>query len=254
MLKISIITVCYNSAHTLPDTIRSVAEQDYPEIEHIIVDGGSTDGTVDILEKAPSVACFVSESDKGIYDAMNKGIAMATGDVVGILNADDFYLNKSVISQIAQIFNNEDVDACYADLVYVKETDTNKIIRYWRSQPFKPGLFLKGWMPAHPTFFVRKSVYQQHGLFNLNYRIAADVEMLFRLLEVKRINTVYLPETIIKMRLGGTTNKSLKNIQKQNQEVLMILDAYYDRVSRIHFFVSKILNRCQQFLSRPPSL
>ncbi len=254
MLKISIITVCYNSAHTLPDTIRSVAEQDYPEIEHIIVDGGSTDGTVDILEKAPSVACFVSESDKGIYDAMNKGIAMATGDVVGILNADDFYLNNSVISQIAQIFNNEDVDACYANLVYVKETDTNKIIRYWRSQPFKPGLFLKGWMPAHPTFFVRKSVYQQHGLFNLNYRIAADVEMLFRLLEVKRINTVYLPETIIKMRLGGTTNKSLKNIQKQNQEVLMILDAYYDRVSRIHFFVSKILNRCQQFLSRPPSL
>ncbi len=254
MLKISIITVCYNSAHTLPDTIRSVAEQDYPEIEHIIVDGGSTDGTVDILEKAPSVACFVSESDKGIYDAMNKGIAMATGDVVGILNADDFYLNNSVISQIAQIFNNEDVDACYANLVYVKETDTNKIIRYWRSQPFKPGLFLKGWMPAHPTFFVRKSVYQQHGLFNLNYRIAADVEMLFRLLEVKRINTVYLPETIIKMRLGGTTNKSLKNIQKQNQEVLMILDAYYDRVSRIHFVVSKILNRCQQFLSRPPSL
>ncbi|WP_300492999.1 glycosyltransferase family 2 protein [uncultured Methylophaga sp.] len=253
-MKISIITVCFNSAKTISDTINSVASQDYPAIEHIIVDGASTDDTVDILEKAPSVAHFVSEPDKGIYDAMNKGIAMATGDVVGILNADDFYLNKSVISQIAQIFNNEDVDACYADLVYVKETDTNKIIRYWRSQPFKPGLFLKGWMPAHPTFFVRKSVYQQHGLFNLNYRIAADVEMLFRLLEVKRINTVYLPETIIKMRLGGTTNKSLKNIQKQNQEVLMILDAYYDRVSRIHFFVSKILNRCQQFLSRPPSL
>ena len=253
-MKISIITVCFNSAKTISDTINSVASQDYPAIEHIIVDGASTDDTVDILEKAPSVAHFVSEPDKGIYDAMNKGIAMATGDVVGILNADDFYLNKSVISQIAQIFNNEDVDACYADLVYVKETDTNKIIRYWRSQPFKPGLFLKGWMPAHPTFFVRSSVYQQHGLFNLNYRIAADVEMLFRLLEVKRINTVYLPETIIKMRLGGTTNKSLKNIQKQNQEVLMILDAYYDRVSRIHFFVSKILNRCQQFLSRPPSL
>jgi len=138
-MKISIITVCFNSAKTISDTINSVASQDYPAIEHIIVDGASTDDTVDILEKAPSVAHFVSEPDKGIYDAMNKGIAMATGDVVGILNADDFYLNKYVISQIAQIFNNEDVDACYADLVYVKETDTNKIVRYWRSQPFKPG-------------------------------------------------------------------------------------------------------------------
>jgi glycosyltransferase involved in cell wall biosynthesis len=185
---------------------------------------------------------------------MNKGINLASGDVIGILNADDFYVNESVINQIALIFNDENVDACYADLVYVKESDTSKIIRYWKSQSFKPGLFLKGWMPAHPTFFVRSSVYQQHGLFDLKYRIASDVEMLFRLLEVKRINSVYLPQTIIKMRLGGTTNKSLKNIQKQNQEVLMILDAYYDRVSRIHFFVSKILNRCQQFLSRPPSL
>jgi len=253
-LKISIITVCFNSAETISDTIHSVASQDYPNIEHIVVDGGSTDGTLNIIANAPSVTRFVSEPDKGIYDAMNKGIEMASGDVIGILNADDFYVNEFVLNQIARVFNSKDVDACYADLVYVKETDTSNVVRYWKSQPFKPGLFLKGWMPAHPTFFVRKSVYQQHGLFNLNYRIAADVEMLFRLLEVKQINTVYLPETIIKMRLGGTTNKSLKNIQKQNQEVLMILDAYYDRISRIHFFVSKILNRCQQFLSRPPSL
>lgn len=252
-MKISIITVCFNSANTISDTINSVASQDYPEIEHIIVDGGSTDGTLDILEKASSVARFVSEPDKGIYDAMNKGIAMATGDVVGILNADDFYVNGLVLNQIARVFNNKDVDACYADLIYVKERDTSKVVRYWKSQNFKPGLFLKGWMPAHPTFFVRKSVYEQHGVFNLNYRIAADVEMLFRLLELKRINTIYLTETIIKMRLGGTTNKSVKNIKQQNREVLLILDAYYGRVSRIRFFVCKIIDRFQQFLSKPPS-
>jgi glycosyltransferase involved in cell wall biosynthesis len=254
MLKISIITVCYNAARTLPDTIRSVAEQDYPEIEHIIVDGGSTDGTVDFIANAQSVSKFVSERDKGIYDAMNKGINMASGEVIGILNADDFYVNKSVINQIARIFNDANVDACYADLVYVKESDTSKIIRYWKSKSFKPGLFLKGWMPAHPTFFVRKSVYQQYGLFNLNYRIASDVEMLFRLLEVKRINSVYLPKTIIKMRLGGTTNKSLKNIKQQNHEVLMMLETFYGRINRLHFFALKIFNRFQQFISKPKSI
>ncbi|WP_296590724.1 glycosyltransferase family 2 protein [Methylophaga sp.] len=252
--KVSIITVCFNSAKTIKDTIQSVASQDYPDIEHIIVDGGSTDGTVEIISNASSVNHFVSEPDKGIYDAMNKGILMAEGDIIGILNADDFYARTDAISLMASAFSSSQVDACYADLVYVTAINTDKIKRYWKSCEFESNLFLKGWMPAHPTFFVRRSVYKQYGLFNLDYRIAADVEMLFRLLEVKRINTVYLPKTIIKMRLGGTTNKSLKNIQKQNQEVLMILDAYYDRVSRIHFFVSKILNRCQQFLSRPPSL
>lgn len=252
-MKISIITVCFNSAKTISDTINSVASQNYYDTEHIIVDGGSTDGTVKIIENAPSVARFISEPDNGIYDAMNKGIDMASGEVIGILNADDFYVNGLVLNQIARIFNNEDVNACYADLIYVKERDTSKVVRYWKSQNFKPGLFLDGWMPAHPTFFVRKSVYEQHGVFNLNYRIAADVEMLFRLLELKRINTIYLPETIIKMRLGGTTNKSVKNIKQQNREVLMILDAYYGRVSRTRFFVCKIIDRFQQFLSKPPS-
>jgi len=253
-LKFSVITVSFNSAETISDTITSIAQQDYGDIEHIVVDGGSSDGTLEIISNSPSIAHYVSEPDKGIYDAMNKGIAMASGDVIGILNADDFYVNKSVISQIAQVFNNEEVEACYADLVYVKENDTSKIVRYWKSQSFKPGLFLKGWMPAHPTFFVRKSVYQQHGLFNLNYRIASDVEMLFRLLEVKRIKTVYLPETIIKMRLGGTTNKSFKNIKQQNQEVLMMLDTFYGHVSRVRFFALKVFSRLQQFLSKPQSL
>lgn len=253
-MKISIITVCFNSAKTISDTINSVASQNYYDTEHIIVDGGSTDGTVKIIENAPSVARFVSEPDSGIYDAMNKGINMASGEVIGILNADDFYVNEVVLNQIARVFNKEDVDACYADLVYVKEKNTSKVVRYWRSQTFKAGLFLKGWMPAHPTFFVKKSVYEQHGVFNLNYRIAADVEMLFRLMEVKKINTTYIPETIIKMRLGGTTNKSIKNIKQQNQEVLLMLDGFYGRVSRVRFFTCKLFDRLQQFLTKPQSL
>ena len=148
MLKISIITVCYNAAHTLPDTIRSVAEQDYPEIEHIIVDGGSTDGTVNIIEKSLSVTRFVSEPDKGIYDAMNKGIAMATGNVIGTLNADDFYATPSAIDTVAKSFLDTQIDACFADLVYVDTKDTSQIIRYWKSNPFQPGAFKLGWMPA----------------------------------------------------------------------------------------------------------
>jgi len=253
-MKISIITVCFNSAKTITDTIHSVASQDYHEIEHIIIDGGSTDGTVEIIANVSSVASFVSEPDKGIYDAMNKGILMATGDIIGILNADDFYSRTDAISLMASVFSDKQVDACYADLVYVDAINTDKIKRYWKSCKFESGLFLKGWMPAHPTFFARKSVYQQHGLFHLNYRIAADVEMLFRLLEMKQINAVYLPETIIKMRLGGTTNKSFKNIKKQNQEVLMILDAFYGHVNRFQFFVSKLINRFRQFISKPKSL
>jgi glycosyltransferase involved in cell wall biosynthesis len=250
-MKISIITVCFNSAKTISDTIRSVANQEYPDIEHIIVDGGSTDGTVKLIDNASSIARYVSEPDKGIYDAMNKGIAMATGDVVGILNADDFYTSNHVVSSIAKVFENPTIDACYADLVYVDQNDTNKVVRYWRSEVFISGAFKRGWMPPHPTFFCRKSVYEENGNFDLNYKIASDVELLFRFLEDKKIRCMYLPELIIKMRLGGTTNKNLKNIIFQNREVLRFLDDYYGRVSRLHFFYCKISNRLKQFIFKP---
>lgn len=248
---ISIITVCFNSAGTIEDTIRSVAEQNYHDIEHIIVDGASTDGTKEIIEQAESVVNYISEPDEGIYDAMNKGIAMAKGEIIGILNADDFYANDGVLSQIAKAFEQQAVDACYADLVYVKQERTEEVVRYWKSSPYKSGLFRKGWMPAHPTFFCRKSVYEKYGNFNLNYKIAADVELLFRFLEKYRIKTVYLPRTLIKMRLGGTTNQSWRNIRTQNNEVLLALDEHYGRVSRLSFFLGKSLNRLSQFFRKP---
>ena len=254
MLKISIITVCYNAAHTLPDTIHSVASQDYPNIEHIVVDGGSTDGTLTIIANAPSVTRFVSEPDKGIYDAMNKGIAMATGDVIGTLNADDFYATPSAIDAVAKSFLDTQIDACFADLVYVDTNDTNQIIRYWKSSPFQPGAFKLGWMPAHPTFFVRSSIYKKYGVFDLRYQLAADMQLLFRLLEKHKINTVYLPKVLIKMRMGGATNKSIKNIFEQNREILSVLDDYYEHSSRLKFFFNKLVDRVKQFFLRPKKL
>jgi glycosyltransferase involved in cell wall biosynthesis len=250
-MKVSIITVCFNSASTILDTIQSIAEQNYKDFEHIIVDGASTDGTREIIANATSVSSYISEPDEGIYDAMNKGIAMANGDIIGILNADDFYANDDVLSQIAKAFEEPEIDACYADLVYVRQDDTNKVVRYWKSCPYKNGLFRSGWMPAHPTFFCRKSVYEKYGNFNLNYKIAADVELLFRLLGKYRIKTAYLPKTLIKMRLGGTTNQSWSNICRQNNEVLSALDKHYGRVSRLSFFLGKILNRSSQFFRKP---
>lgn len=251
---ISIITVCFNSANTIESTIRSITEQDYPDVEHIVVDGGSTDGTREIVASSTSVSKFTSEPDDGIYDAMNKGIAMASGEIVGILNADDFYASNDVLSHIAKVFENPDIDACYADLVYVGREDTDKVVRYWKSRAYKSGLFRHGWMPAHPTFFCRKSVYERYGNFDLDYEIAADVELLFRFLEKHQLQSVYLPKTLIKMRLGGTTNQSWRNIKTQNAEVLSALNKHYGRVSRIRFFLGKLFNRSSQFFRRPKDI
>ena len=253
-MKISIITVCFNAANTIQDTINSAANQDYAYVEHIIVDGGSKDDISEIITRSPSISTFVSEPDEGIYDAMNKGIAMASGEIIGILNADDFYASDEVLSQVAQVFENPDIDACYADLVYVRQDNTDKVVRYWKSRPYKPGLFRQGWMPAHPTFFCRKSVYERYGNFDLDYKIAADVELLFRFLEKHQIQSVYLPKTLIKMRLGGTTNQSWRNIKTQNTEVLSALDKHYGRVSRIRFFLGKLFNRSSQFFRRPKDI
>lgn len=216
-MKISIITIAYNSAETIEDTIVSVINQDYDDIEYIIVDGGSTDETLGIVGKYnDQISKFISESDKGIYDAMNKGVKMATGDLVGILNSDDIYADSSVISNIAATIGVK--DSVYADLVYVQRDNLDKITRRWISGEYKEGLFYKGWMPPHPTFFLRKEIYNQYGLYNLALRSAADYELMLRMLEKHKISTSYLPKVITKMRVGGQSNVTIANRIKANKE------------------------------------
>lgn len=217
-MKVSIITVTYNSEKTLEDTIQSVLSQDYPNIEYIVVDGHSTDKTVSIIESyGNKIDTFISEPDKGIYDAMNKGICLATGDLVAILNSDDFYATPDVITKIAQKFTPE-IDAVYADLIYISATDKSKVIRRWQSGQYAEGLFRKGWMPPHPTFVVRKTVYDRFGLFTDQLRSAADYEIMLRFIHKHKIKLAYLPETTVHMRAGGASNKSLKNRIRANRE------------------------------------
>jgi glycosyltransferase involved in cell wall biosynthesis len=251
-LKVSIITVCFNSEKTIYDTLKSVSNQTGVQIEHIIVDGASKDATLAIVKQFPNVTKVISEPDKGIYDAMNKGIAMATGDIIGTLNADDFYVANTVLKTVVEVFTqNAEVDATYADLVYVGENDTDKIVRFWKSQSYQKGLFKNGWMPAHPTFFAKKSVYEKFGFFRLDFKIAADFELLFRLLECHQIKVQYIPKVLVKMRLGGTTNKSIKNIWIQNREMIATLKSSCADFSLAKFVYIKLVNRLVQFTSKP---
>ncbi len=214
---ISIITATYNSAATIADTLESVRHQTHPLIEHIIVDGLSKDSTLDICRSYPHVSFIHSEKDNGIYDAMNKGIAHATGDVIGILNSDDFYVNEKVIAKVAEAFV-PGIDAVYGDLQYVDQLNTDKVIRTWRSGSYARNDFLFGWMPPHPTFFVRKEVYQQLGNFNTALRSAADYEFMLRVLFKNQLKAAYIPEVLVRMRAGGVSNASFRNRVNANKE------------------------------------
>ena len=219
-MKISIITVTYNSEQVLKDCINSVANQNYDKKEHIVIDGDSKDSTMSILKQNQNhLTKLISEPDKGIYDAMNKGIKIATGDIVGFLNSDDFYKTSSVLSSVNSAFSKDSkLEACYADIVIVNRTDTSKITRYWKSNSFRPGAFSKGWCPPHPTFFAKCSVYNNYGNFDLSYKMASDVELMMRFLEVEKIKVRYIPEIWINFRNGGISNKSIINICKQNEK------------------------------------
>lgn len=251
-MKISVITVCYNSAATIADTLRSVHGQTHDDVEHIIVDGGSRDNTLQVIAAEGShVANLVSEKDGGIYDAMNKGIALATGEVVAFINADDFYASPDVLATVAEVFKENAVESCFGDLCYVSQVEPTRIVRYWRSQSFVPGAFEKGWCPPHPTFFVRRSVYLRLGGFDLNFKIAADFELMARYLETARISSHYVAEVLVKMRLGGTTNRSLANIFKQNAEIRRALVKNGLRSTLFSFVLRKLFTRTIQFVTRP---
>ncbi|ULQ56270.1 glycosyltransferase [Flavihumibacter rivuli] len=216
--RISIITATYNSARTLKDTLDSVAAQSWPDIEHIIVDGASSDDTLAIARSYPHVSKIHSGKDNGIYDAMNKGISMATGDIIGILNSDDLYTNDQVLAKVARLFQDPKVQAVYADLLYVDARDTSRVIRYWQSGGYSSQKFFYGWMPPHPTFFVRRELYEQYGVFNTSFRSAADYELMLRFLVKYDVPATYLPEVTVKMRTGGMSNASLTNRWRANRE------------------------------------
>jgi len=249
-MKVSVITVVRNGADTIEDAIRSVATQDYPNVEHIIVDGASTDGTLDIIKRhTATVAKYVSETDKGLYDAMNKGLGMATGEVIGFLNADDVYVHSRVLSRVAATLRHTSTDACYANLVYVSPDDPNRVVRYWKSRPYEDGLFEKGWMPAHPTFFAGRAIYERLGGFDLDFKRQADFELTMRFLAVHKICSVYIPEVLVRMRTGGLSNNSLSGIWQGNLEAYRACKKHNLPVTPL-FMVRKILSRLPQFFAR----
>ena len=254
-MKVSIITVSYNSAKTIGDTISSVRKQSYKNIEYIVVDGNSTDGTVEIVKQFMDalqdsakdasqgrsegasqdlpedlsknlfnvasqgvVTKFLYEKDNGIYDAMNKGLALATGDIIGVLNSDDFYCSNDVIENVVRAFQENETDCLYGDLNYVDPIDTSKIVRKWRSGAYLRENFLKGWMPPHPTFFVKKSCYDSFGTFDTQFKSAADYELMLRFLFKESCSAQHLPKVMINMRAGGVSNVSLKNRIRANRE------------------------------------
>lgn len=210
-LQVSVVTVCKNCAPTLSQAIASIQTQNGIEVQHVVIDNCSSDGSKEIVGESKSVSVFVSEPDNGIYDAMNKGIRLVNGEIVGILNADDFYASPLVLEKVAAVFQDPDIETCYGDLQYVDAADVNKVVRHWKSGVCSPEKFYWGWMPPHPTFFVRRSVYERYGLFNLELGSAADYELMLRFLVKHRIKAAYIPEVLVKMRTGGISNASLRN-------------------------------------------
>ena len=218
-MKFSIITAVLNGKDTVGDTLRSVSGQIWRNVEHVIIDGGSTDETLEVINKCKNdTTRVISEPDGGLYHALNKGIKLSSGDVIGILNGDDFYAHDKVLNRVVDVFRNQKVDSCYGDLQYVNRDNTSRIIRRWRSSGYKPGKFNYGWMPPHPTFFVKKDIYEKFGYFNTNFRIAADYELMLRFLELHKISTYYIPDVLIKMRVGGISNRGLRNLFIKSSE------------------------------------
>jgi glycosyltransferase involved in cell wall biosynthesis len=248
MLKISIITVCYNSEKYIECAIQSLLKQSYSNIEYIIVDGGSNDRTLQIIDNySDNITHFISDPDKGIYDAMNKGIAKASGDIIGFLNSDDFYAFPDAISEIISCFNDKRVDCIFGNINYVNADNIEKIVRNWKSGIFLKGSFKRGWHPAHPAFFVKKDVYDEFGGFDLSFKLAADFDLMLRFMEKGQITNYYYDKAIIHMRLGGTTSGSIKNIYKQNIECYKAFKKYDLSVS-IFYPLYRIMPKIKQFI------
>ena len=218
-MKVSIITPTFNSTKTIKDTLESVKNQTYPDIEHIIIDGNSTDNTLDIIKKYPHIVKCISESDQGIYHAMNKGIRVATGEIIAILNSDDFYITPLTIEKVVNTFKSKMPLSIYGDLNYVERFNTDNVVRKWKAGEIKQSKFIFGWMPPHPALFIKKEVYDRYGVFDTTFKCASDYELMLRFLYKNKINSIYIPEVLVKMRTGGVTNSSLIYILKSILEI-----------------------------------
>jgi glycosyltransferase involved in cell wall biosynthesis len=221
-VKLSIVTIAFNAAATIADTVQSVAKQRLPEgvtLEYIVIDGGSTDDTLKVIEPwRDRIDVLISERDKGLYDGMNKGVRAATGDFIGVLNSDDLYAHDQVLANVAAKLKESGADGLYGDLVYVDRHDTDKVTRKWTSGAYKQGAFLHGWMPPHPTFFARREAFEDHGGFNLALKSAADYELMLRFVHKHGLQLAYLPEVMVRMRVGGMSNASAANRLRANRE------------------------------------
>lgn|ERR1035437_1586447 len=218
-MKISIITAVFNNREFIEDAIKSVLSQTYSNKELIIIDGGSTDGTLEVIDRyRDNINNLVSSPDRGMYDALNKGIQLATGDIIGLLHSDDLYENSNILTKVCTLFEKSQPDAVYGDLIYSDKNDINKVIRYWKAGEFTLPKINQGWMPPHPTLFVRRDVYRQLGGYNSNFKIASDYDLILRFFHKHRISVAYLPEVLIRMRVGGKSNRSIKNIIRKSWE------------------------------------
>lgn len=249
-MKVSIVTVCFNSAATIEDTIRSIRSQQYEHIEHIIVDGGSTDGTQEVVGRYNGrIKKFISEPDRGIYDAMNKGIRLATGDVVAFLNADDVYASPSVVGDIVAAMHAGQADGAYGDLVYVRRHDSYRVLRYWRAGEYRPRAFYRGWVPPHPTFFCRTGLYRELGGFDPAFRIAGDFELMLRFIEKNGIRVQYVPKPLVRMRAGGRAN-TIRGIIQGNREIVQAFGNNGLECSA-RLFCIKLIRRMRQLVYKP---
>jgi len=253
MTTLTLLTASYNSGKTIGDTLRSVAAQTYPGIEHIIIDGASKDDTLDVVAREGShVAKVISEKDRGIYDAYNKGISHAGGEIIGFINSDDYYAHAGVAAQVMELFAHDPaLEAVHADLVYVDQLDTTRVLRHWKSRDCTKGALSLGFIPAHPTVFLRRSVYEKVGTFDLSYRLAADYEFLLRTFYAFAVKSRYVPEIWVRMRAGGATGGNFQSILRQNREIRAAQEKHGVKCSTVMFYGVKIADRLIQRVRGP---
>ncbi len=249
--KISMITVCFNSERTIEDTIKSVISQDYPLIEYIIVDGSSTDGTGKVIEKYNTyISNHISEPDKGIYDAMNKGITMATGDIIGILNSDDIFASNTILSDVINVFvSNPEIDAVYGNITYFKDRSPEKVVRTWNTKPYYPKFFDHGEVPPHPSLFIKKRVYNSIGRYFSDFKITSDYEFMLRAFKIHGYKPYYLNKFIVNMRMGGESTKNFKNIIIGNREIIRAWKMN-NLKPPVYFWFLRFTKKVLQYLNR----